>query len=78
MTSGPKPESKPLPTAAEEIKSLLASDSLWDLRRGFAAITHLPYMPESLEKPFGPRERLVSEMIMDAKSYKPTVRRKLL
>ena len=78
QTRGPKPGSKPLPTAFDEIKSLLASDSLWDLRRGFAAICHLPYMPESLEKPFGPRERFISELIMDAKSYKPAVRRKLL
>ena len=78
QTRGPRPGSKPFPTASDEIKSLLVSDSLWDLRRGFAAICHLPYVPESLKKPFGPRERFVSEMIMDVKSYKPAVRRKLL
>ena len=57
----------------EEIRRLLADDP----EKAFDAIERMEYLPESLERPFGPRERFVSDAICDRTLSKAT-RAKLL
>ena len=56
------------PAAPEEIRLLLADAP----EKAIDAIGRMEYLPESLERPFGPRERLVSDAICDRSLPKGT------
>ena len=58
----------PIPTSASDIRETLIDDP----DRGVAAILAMDYEPVSLEKPFGPRERILSDAICDRSIPKPT------
>ena len=58
----------------EEIRLLLADAP----EKAIDAIERMEYLPESLERPFGPRERLVSDAICDRSLPKATRARLLL
>ena len=62
------PEPLPVPSSASELRQIL----LGDPDRGVAALLAMDYAPASLEKPFGPRERLLSDAICDRSIPKPT------
>ncbi len=61
------------PVTADGIKALLRSDP----DAGVAAISRLPFLPESADFPFGERERIVSEAICDRALPRP-VRARLM
>lgn len=61
------------PATAEGITALLRSAP----DAGFAAISRLPFLPESADFPFGERERIVSEAICDRALPRP-VRARLM
>ena len=66
-------DSAAAPASADEIKALLRSDP----DAGVAAISQLPFLPESADYPFGERERIVSEAICDRALPRP-VRARLM
>ena len=62
------PEAKPVPSDGDGIRALLRSDP----DRGIAALVAMDYEPESLARPFGPRERILADAILDRDLPKPT------
>ena len=62
------PDPLPIPSSASDIRQTLIDDP----DRGVAAILAMDYEPASLEKPFGPRERILSAAICDRSIPKPT------
>ena len=62
------PEAKPVPSDGDGIRVLLRSDP----DRGIAALLAMDYEPESLARPFGPRERILADAILDRDLPKPT------
>ena len=62
------PEAKPVPSTSEGVRALLRSDP----DRGIAALLAMDYEPESLASPFGPRERILADAILDREIPKPT------
>ena len=62
------PEPLPVPSDAPGLRRLLLDDP----DRGIAALLAMDYEPESLENPFGPRERILSDAICDRSLPRPT------
>ena len=62
------PEPLPVPSSASELRRMLLEDP----DRGIAALLAMDYAPASLERPFGPRERLLSDAICDRSIPKST------
>ena len=62
------PAAKPVPSDGAGIRALLRSDP----DRGVAALLAMDYEPESLASPFGPRERILADAILDRDLPKPT------
>ena len=62
------PDPLPVPSSASYLRQILLDDP----DRGLAALLAMGYAPASLEKPFGPREQLLSDAICDRSLPKPT------
>ena len=62
------PDPLPVPSSASDLRQMLLDDP----DRGLAALLAMGYAPATLEKPFGPRERLLSDSICDRSLPKPT------